>query len=126
MVTAGLLSEALEILLTNATYSNLKRRPAILMEGEMSKRGAPDEGIMLVDEEIDLDRGSDCYGNIIFESQPCIIEAWSTNRIDRKHLKDDIVYILNNSTLNIYFLSIRPATMIIDKFGWEIRIGRKI
>ncbi len=92
----------------------------------MSKRQAPDEGIMIIDEDIDLETGSDAYGEIIFEKQPCIIEAWATNREDRKALKDDIVAILNASNLNIGFLSIRPASMMVDKFGWEIRLARCI
>lgn len=123
ITTATLLSEELEIVLRDAGYTNLKRQMAVLMEGEDNKTAAPDEGILIFDEDLDTEDGSDCYGNIIYERQGAIIEIWTTSRIDRQHIKDDIVAILNASSLHIWFAGMTPKNTL-DLFGYEIRVRR--
>ena len=95
------------------------------MEGDDNKAASPDEGLLIFDEDIETEEGSDAYGEIVYERQGAIIEIWTTNRIDRQHIKDDIVAILNASTLKIWFAGITPKNLL-DKFGYEIRVRRII
>lgn len=78
---------------------------------------------MILDDDIDTNEGSDSYGVIIYEIQEGIIRAWTTNRPDRKKLKDDLVSIIENSGENVLMTS-RNVINFLNYYAFEIRLRR--
>ncbi|KKK79519.1 hypothetical protein LCGC14_2832660, partial [marine sediment metagenome] len=77
----------------------------------------------IFDDDIDTSEGSDSYGHIIYEKQEGIIRAWTTNRPDRKKLRDDLVYIIENSGENVIMTGIGVVNFL-DYYAFEIRLRR--
>ena len=78
---------------------------------------------MILDDDIDTGEGSDSYGNIIYEKQEGIIRAWTSNRPDRKKLRDDLVYIIEHSGENVIMTGM-GVTNFLDYYAFEIRLRR--
>lgn len=93
------------------------------MGGDENKRRAPDEGIMVLDDDIDPSEGSDSYGKIIYEKQEGSIVGWTSNREDRQKLRDDLVYIIENSGENVLMTYMGP-TNFLNYYAIEIRLRR--
>ena len=78
---------------------------------------------MLFDEDIDTAEGSASNGKLIYEMQTGLIEAWTSNRVDRKKLRDDLVAIVENSNENVEIIGLLP-TNFLDLYGNEISVRR--
>ena len=117
------LSEVLETVIKNGNFAKLKRIPPIILGGLDNKRGAPDEGIMIDDDDVDIEDGTASDGTIIYEWQTAIIIMWSSTKEDRQNLKTDLQNILKpiNSGLGLKILGISP-TRFIDNYGFEMRV----
>lgn len=119
----GFLAEDLETIIKVGTFLNLNRRPPVLLGGDWNEKEMPYEGIFVVDEGIEVEEGSDVYGNIIFELQTCVVTAWTTNRPDRTKLKKDLITIIEDNLVHGYMSSILPIDFL-DKHGIEISVRR--
>jgi len=121
----GILSEDLEIAIKAGAFTNLKRLPPVYLAGDYNRRGSPDEGIMIFDDDVDSDEGSDSYGDIIYDRQSGTIRAWTNLREDRLKLKDDLLEAVKyvNSGLNLIVGGWIPINFQ-DKYGVEIRVRR--
>lgn len=94
-----------------------------MLGGDENKGGAPDEGIMIFDDDIDTEEGSDSYGRIIYEKQSGMIDCWTSSRSDRKKFRDDMVSIIENSGENVLITGIRPINFL-DYHAFEISLRR--
>lgn len=94
-----------------------------MLGGDENKSDAPDEGIMIFDDDIDTEEGSDSYGSIIYEKQPGTIDCWTSSRSDRKKLRDDMVSIIEKSGENALITGIRPINFL-DYHAFEISLRR--
>lgn len=78
---------------------------------------------MLLDSDVETGEGSDSYGNIIYERQDGIIRAWTSNRPDRKKIRDDLVFIIENSGENVLITG-WGIVNYLDYYAIEIRLRR--
>ncbi|KKN76288.1 hypothetical protein LCGC14_0371400 [marine sediment metagenome] len=95
----------------------------VILGGDENERGNPDEGIRVMDSDVETGEGSDAYGNIIYERQDGIIRAWTSSRPDRKKLRDDLVYIIENSGENVLITG-WGVINFLDYHAFEIRLRR--
>ena len=119
----GFLAEDLEVIINAGQFLNLNRKPPVALGGDFNEKEFPDEGIFIIDEDIDTGEGSDSFGKIIYENQSCTVRAWTNSRIDREKLKKDLVKIIENDLARSYMPSILPLDFL-DKHGIEITIKR--
>lgn len=55
--------------------------------------------------------------------QSGIIQAWTSNRADRQKLRDDLVYIIENSGENVLMTGM-GVTNFLNNYRIEIRLRR--
>lgn len=106
-------------------YLNLKRNPPVMLGGDENKGDAPDEGIMIFDDDIDTEEGSATDGELIYEKQPGTIDCWTSSREDRQKLKLDVISIIENSGENVIITSIKPVNYL-DYHAFELSLRRCI
>lgn len=119
----GFLAEDLEAIFKAGVFLNLNRKPPVFLGGDYSETEIPYEGIFIIDEDIDVGEGSDCYGKIIYEPQSCTVRAWTSSRTDRLKLKKDVVKIIEDDLANSVMSSLLPIDFL-EKHGIEITVRR--
>lgn len=118
----GIFADDYEPILKNGTWTRHKKCPPLLEEWE-SEGEAPDEGIRLVNDDVDTEDGSASDGKIIYENQSGTILAWANNKTDRYNILLDVIDIVNSSGDNAIITGYLPTSWM-EKKGFEMRIRR--
>ena len=109
-------------ILKNGRWTRHGSCPIIIEEWE-SEGETPDEGIRLINDDVDTEEGSDCYGKIHYEKEGGTITTWANNKQDRENIRLDIIDIINVSGDNAIISGYLPITFM-EKKGFEMRIRR--
>ena len=97
--------------------------PKLFLGGLDNISAAPDEGIMIDDDDIDTEDGSDSNGEVLYEIQHGSIMAWTTSKIFRENLKKDLITLIESSNENVIIVGITP-TRFIDYFAIIVKCRR--
>ena len=117
------LAEEITDYLNDGVWTTHKSNPGIIEDWE-SRREVPDEGIKVIDDDVDTEDGRDTYGTILYERQVATLLLWSTTKAMRDEIKNDIIAILAAADVRIYCSGWIPKAYGISKYGYEMRFLR--